>query len=226
MLLILIFSSIIVVQAVQPNVYFEVYNKTKSANYTKVIYRCRNIKDSFVPLDIHAYFNILYENKIAESDGIVFGEKIMFISKDNNEFIEKSLMNNAGSISFSLNNKLNLGNILYCKITDIIERIKKCDLKMREIFGRFHILNAYEDDINLKVNTYMITTKFDVYFEIYEHKTQQFCDYENRVEFIYVVFAFLIVLSLIILFEIVNFVVKNFKSSRVHAAIDSRNIFL
>ena len=207
-MLILIFSSILATQALQPNTFFEFYNKTKSANFTKITYRLNTYEGSSVPLDINKHFDILFEYKITKNDSKIYEETISFKSKDDDELVQKPLVNKFRSFNFSL----------FFMITDIIEKILKCNLDKRDVTGKFYIVNSLNDDQNLKVNGDVIISEFDNYFDLIYDEKIPFCDARKNFKFIFIISGFSIIFSFMILLEFLKFLFDklNNRSSRVH----------
>lgn len=223
MFLILILSSSFTVQALQPNVYFEFNNSTKSENFTKVSYSINNYERSSLPFDINYHFDMSMEYKISKKDYIDYASTILFKSKDGGELVQKQLMSSRGEADPSISRltsdgNLNFKRVLFFESTEVIKKIIKCNLEKGEILGKFYIINFYNDSQDLRVNGKILTPKFDAYFEIFQEKKKLTCESGTNFKFIFVVSGFLILLCFIILFEVFNFATKIIKkkSSTVH----------
>lgn len=216
MILVWIFSIIFVAQALQPNVYFEYFNKSEFLNYTKIQYRLYSVEGTSVPLGINNYFNISMEQSILHLYRIPYNNTIIFTAFDDHQIFTKSLSKYAGNTDsifnkVNLNGQMNFQYILHFLVTDIVQKVVKCDFGSRKISGQLFVIQSYSLNKDLIISGKIFPSRFDAYFHIFEKDKQLFCNMTNDLQLTFVIFGFLAVLGFAVSIKVIHWMFEKLR---------------
>ena len=218
----MMFSSFLVAQALDPNIYFEVFNKSTSENFTRIFYHLNFYENSATMSEIKNKLDIFMIHYVSQFDRVTYKRSMLFASKENkSEFAEIFLTKTL--------EQQNVKNSFYAN--DILQQFFKCNLKAQKMYGKFYITKAIEKDKNFTSYDLIFPSWYEAYFCIYEQKDHEheslyhdlrFCEPENNFKFMIVCINFSVLFVLIILFEF-NCVAKKVRKRRTVVEVIQMN---